>query len=629
MPGKLWRKLYREINIWRFGARPGLVALILVIVACLGGDLQSLEWRILDWLLRLRPPEAQDQRIVIIGIDDRDLQQIKTYPIPDRQIAELIQILQSYAPRAIGLNLIRDIPIASGHQKLVKVLNAHENIIRVETILPLDQPSETIIPPSAPQAEQVGFSGILPDLDGKHRRTVLGVQTGDNYRCSFPLRLAQSYLAPEGLTFNRDTMRFGSTKLPRFTPNFGGYVETNASGMQVLLNFRSGKAPFRVLSLRDIESGNFQPSWLQDSIILIGMRAQSAPNFVNTAVISGSNSYGWAYSVEYQAHATSQIISAVKDGRPLLKSWSSQWEYLWIVAWGLLAIALGRLTQSILKNIIAIGIASICLLVISYGLLLWGWWVPVAPILLILVNGIGLSAFGFYQYNRALKWQIAERKQAMEKAFTEIHNGPLQTLAILSKMIQDQKLSNEELLSGIHSLDREIREVGEYLTENLDNDSDQAIIIDGKKLDLNRPLHELFYEIYTLTIQRKFRHFQAIKVKVRDFDPIAPDYLNHDKKRELCYFLEEALCNVGKHAEGVTRIIATGKNIDGWYVLSIKDNGIGDTSGLENKGTKHSKQLAKALNGYFKRETLSPKGTLCELKWKLDDRNALLGLFKN
>lgn len=626
----IWQQLNQEIKIWRLGALPGLIVLMLVVAARLSGYLQFIEWITFDYFLRLRPAEAQDERIVIVGINDKDIEQVNTYPLPDREIAQLIQTIQQYQPRAIGLDIIRDIPIEPGHQELVDVFQAHQNLIGIEKVLPLDQPSKQIAPPPALPSQQIGFSDVIPDRDGNYRRSLVGTPTHQNYRFSLALRLAETYLAAEGITLENGiddtkTMRFGSTELPRFTPNFGGYVGTDPGGLQVLLNFRSGESPFRVFSLSDIQSGNFEPSWFKDSIVLIGITAQSAPDLFDTDVLSGDHPYGLVYGVEYQAHATSQIISAVKDGRPLLKSWSSQWEYIWIIGWGILAIGLGRLTQSALKNLVAIAIASICLVGISYGLLLWGWWIPVSPVLLILVlNGVGLSAFGFYQYDRALKAQIAERKQAMEKAFTEIHNGPLQTLAILSQNVQDRELPKDDLLSAIQSLNREIREVGEYLTKNTENELANSIIIYGKKLDLNRPLHELFYEIYTITIQRNFPYFKTVKVKVRDFNPIEPHYLTDEQKRELCRFLEEALCNVGKHAEGVTRIMATGKRKDGWYVLSIKDNGIGCASVTESKGTKQSKQLAKALNGHFKREPISPKGTLCELTWKLDNNKNII-----
>ncbi len=106
-------------------------------------------------------------------------------------------------------------------------------------------------------------------------------------------------------------------------------------------------------------------------------------------------------------------------------------------------------------------------------------------------------------------------------------------------------------------------------------------------------------------------------MKTRSFDPIKEKNLSTEQKRELCQFLEEALCNVGKHALGAKRIQATGKENQGRYTLSIKDNGCGIYSNLENKGTKQAINLARKLGGDFKREPVSPRGTLCELTWSL------------
>jgi hypothetical protein len=48
-----------------------------------------------------------------------------------------------------------------------------------------------------------------------------------------------------------------------------------------------------------------------------------------------------------------------------------------------------------------------------------GWWIPVVPTLLVLViNGVGLTAF--YQYDRNLRGQIQERQIIIERTFDTI-----------------------------------------------------------------------------------------------------------------------------------------------------------------------------------------------------------------
>ncbi|MEO1183861.1 MAG: histidine kinase, partial [Cyanobacteria bacterium J06636_27] len=116
-----------------------------------------------------------------------------------------------------------------------------------------------------------------------------------------------------------------------------------------------------------------------------------------------------------------------------------------------------------------------------------------------------------------------------------------------------------------------------------------------------------------------FECFHTLKVKIRNFDPIDDRYLTRELKRDICLFLEEAICNVGKHAKGVKRIQASGEYSGNKYHLWVKDNGCGIKSKHENKGTKNCRTLANKLKGNFRRESLSPKGTICELTWTVNN----------
>lgn len=285
---------------------------------------------------------------------------------------------------------------------------------------------------------------------------------------------------------------------------------------------------------------------------------------------------------------------------------------------GFLPIVIGRLTQSVWRNILSVGVAGFCLFSCGYVMLwVWGLWIPVAPNLLILaLNGLGLSAFAFYQHDQFLRSQINERQNTIQHTFTIIHNGPLQTLAYGLQHLRAQDIPYEQLVEQFEKLNLEIREIGEFLKLEALTKEESLRLGSGLILELNRPLHDLLYEVYSSTLERQdFENFKTLKVKIRNFDPIDEKYLNQEDKRGICLFLEEALCNVGKHAKGVKRVQASGVYSENKYNLSVKDNGSGFKSKLENKGTKHSKILAKQLGGEFRRESLSPRGTICELSW--------------
>ncbi|HAA26359.1 MAG TPA: histidine kinase [Cyanobacteria bacterium UBA8553] len=636
LPG-IWSKIRKEFTIWSVGVLPGIAAIGLVILVRLSGALQLLEWVTLDSFLGLRPSEPIDERVVIVGIDEEDIQRVGTYPIPDREIARLLRTLQKYQPRVIGLDIVRDIPVEPGHAQLVAAFKDIKNLIAVEKVLPI-----SIKPPPdllSEQLEQIGFADVLADDDGKVRRAILGTNRPEDptkYAFSLPLRLAQVYLKAEGIELkngirDRNTMRFGSTELPRFYSNSGGYVRTDDFGVQVLLNYRSGRQRFRTLSLKeinDIEAAKGNPKVLHDAlgtaiagrIVLIGVTAPSIKDFINTSAIADLQPPGKIYGVEFHAHVASQIVSAVLDGRPVLKTWSRGWEYLWIVGWGVLAIYLGRLTHSPLKNLVYVAIASLGLVGIGCAFIVGGWWIPVAPALSVLViNGAILSAF--YQYDRFLRSQIQIRQHTIERTFVVIHNGPLQTLANILRHVQDQDLEPKLLLEELKNLNSEIREVGEYLKLEALDQEETLRLGSGLILDLKLPIRDLFYEVYSHTLQRNFPCFKTLKVKAYSFASIEEQYLSLEQKRELCQFLEEALCNVGKHAKGLTRLSATGSSNKGWYTLSIKDNGAGIHFCSEGRGTKQCLNIARKLRGEFQRKSLGEKGTLCEFRWPLTSKN--------
>ena len=408
-------------------------------------------------------PEPMDERIVIVGITEEDIQRARTYPIPDREIADLLKRLQTYQTTAIGLDIVRDIPVEPGHAELTSVFRSSKNTIGVEIALP-DRSGFTVAPPPALPSEQVGFADAVLDADGYQRRGLLGAHNPQQeYRFSLAIRLAERYLAARGIELGNgirdpEAKRFGSIELTRVQSNSGGYVGADAGGNQILLNVRSGTKPFRVLSLSQIKSGQVNPDWIRGKIVLIGMMSFSAKDLASSGAIAGINP-GRIYGVEMQAHATSQIISAVLDRRSLLRVWADGWEMLWIGVWGLLGMSLGRFLRSPWKILLGLLIASISQIGICYGLILLGWWVPIVPVLLVLVlNGAGLMAAFFYRHEQELRLRLEERQFAIEQTFNAIHSGPLQTLVAILRNAQEQA-TPPPCLPDLQRLNEELRAV--------------------------------------------------------------------------------------------------------------------------------------------------------------------------
>lgn len=233
----------------------------------------------------------------------------------------------------------------------------------------------------------------------------------------------------------------------------------------------------------------------------------------------------------------------------------------------------------------------------------------------LILNGILLGYL--YKVEQNDRFQANKYQQNLEEVFETIHNGPLQTIAILLRKSQDNNLIKEELITKLSSLNSELRELYKFLKLENSQNKTTLYLENRKRVNLNHPLHEILYEVYNQTIAREFYCFQTLKIKICTFDPIdAP--LTIEQKRQLCRFLEEALCNVGKYAIGVTRLKVIYTKIDGEYSLSIADNGQGITSKKQGIGTQQAKNIARQLKGKFQRVPLWPKGVLCELTWPVD-----------
>ena len=69
----IFNKIKGKIASWQIGAIPGITVVGLIILARATGLLQPLEWGAFDRFLRLRPTEAVDERITIIGINQAGL----------------------------------------------------------------------------------------------------------------------------------------------------------------------------------------------------------------------------------------------------------------------------------------------------------------------------------------------------------------------------------------------------------------------------------------------------------------------------------------------------------------------------------------------------------------------------
>ncbi|MBF2026145.1 MAG: CHASE2 domain-containing protein [Oscillatoriales cyanobacterium C42_A2020_001] len=381
----IWKLLNNPMRGERRTLLTSLGVTACLIAVRLAGLLQSWELAALDQFFRLRPLEPPDHRIVIVGIDEPDLRQVGQFPIPDGQMAQLLSQLAAARPRAIGLDIYRDLPVEPGHQQLLKVFKTVPNLVAIEHTSDEDGPA--VPPPPDLARRQVGFNNIVHDHDDKVRRVILYSKQEDSKKArqSFALALALMYLQADNITPQTATdktgyLQLGNAVFRRFAAYDGSYVHADDGGYQILLNPRGPANSFHHVSMTDVMQGKVPPETFRDRVVLIGYTAVSLNDFALTSYSSRLIGAPLAIpGVELHANIVSQIISAAKDERPLIASWAEPLEWLWILGWAWVGAAISWRLQSLKTAIPSLVAANASLIVVSLSALILGWWIPVIP----------------------------------------------------------------------------------------------------------------------------------------------------------------------------------------------------------------------------------------------------------
>jgi len=348
------------------------------------GSLESLELAAYDWYIRLRPGAAvSDSRIVLIAITERDIRNQGSWPIPDGTLAQVLETLTRYQPRAIGLDIYRDIEVPPGRAQLNEMLTRNRHII---TVMKLGEGESDGIPPPPvlKGTDQVGFVGTLVDRGGIVRRGLLFQHDGETAFYSFALRLALLYLQAEGITPQPDAsnpqhLRLGRATIRPLERNDGGYVDVDARGYQFLLDFKAAPGSFLAFSLAALLSGNIDSQAFKDKVVLVGVTAESLKDIFYTPYSRGLQTGQQMSGIELHGHVISQLLRFALDGNSPIATVSDGLEAAWILLWSVLGGAVGigvrspwRFSLSAASGLLLLGLAD-------YLAFVTGWWIPLVP----------------------------------------------------------------------------------------------------------------------------------------------------------------------------------------------------------------------------------------------------------
>jgi adenylate cyclase len=382
------------------------------------GALEGLELQAYDLLIRSRPDEGPDNRLLVVGITEEDIQKQKEYPISDGLLAKILAKLEESQPRAIGIDILRDVPQGQGRAALIDVLKKNDNIIAACKLSSANEPGNPAAP-GVPE-ERIGFADLPLDPDVSIRGGIL-VSTptapktpGNQHLCniadpnnqvpSLSFLLSLLYLEPQNIALDQTEdgeLKLGSTVFKRLEENAGGYHKAGTEDYRVLLNYRSAQNAAKQVTITEVLEGKVDPALIKDRVVMVGYLAQSANDDFSTPYSPGQKDNKKMPGVVIHAQSVSQILSATLNNRPLMGYWPQGVEILWILGWSVVG---GTLAWSIRRPWIfglAGGVAIAILVGSCYGLFLSAVWVPLVPPALALV-GTALGALLIDRYAQAI-----------------------------------------------------------------------------------------------------------------------------------------------------------------------------------------------------------------------------------
>lgn len=399
--------------------RVALVASVAVTTILIGvrhlGWLQAWELQAYDQMLRLRPDEGKDDRLLIVTVTEEDLSYQREQgwesegSLKDAALSKLLEKLEPRQPRAIGLDILRDFPVRSEKKDLIKKMQENNNFFAICKSSNMVTNHPGVEPPPEVPPKRLGFSDVLLDEPyGIVRRHLWYMTPNLDTPCpvegSFSLQLAVHYLKGENIQpklTSEGHLQLDQVYLKRLASHGGGYQGIDNNGYQILLNYRTRGNIAPTITLKQVLTDDFDPRLVQDKIVLIGTTAPSYKDDFYTPFTQNSDQT--MRGVFIHGQMISQILSAVLDKRPLLWVFPQFLEALWILGWAMLGGLLAWSCQQLIYLLPA-AIATIAILYgLCFGLLLiQGGWVPLVPSALAL-GGTGVTVVSYRTFQNRKK----------------------------------------------------------------------------------------------------------------------------------------------------------------------------------------------------------------------------------
>jgi adenylate cyclase len=249
---------------------------------------QPLELTGYDLGLVLRQQSLESPEVSLVEITERDIRAAGRWPLSDAQLLDALRRIDGYGPRAVGVDVYRDVAVPPGTDELQAYFQTSDTLTGIFKARAAG--TEGVAPPEALEArDRIGFSDMVLDDDGVVRRGLAFLDAGGNVFWSFSLKLALAHLAAEGLGLAADAedpehFRLGPTVFRPIPEKYGAYRRIDNAGYQFLMEHLRDPADFPTFSLGDLLEGRIPQAALADRVVLLGVHAESVKDSFVTPV---------------------------------------------------------------------------------------------------------------------------------------------------------------------------------------------------------------------------------------------------------------------------------------------------------------------------------------------------------
>ncbi len=427
----IWHGMWRKFQAFIQSTRSVLVitpsVALTVIIGQSLGVFNLPEWKLRDEWVRLKSQSEIADEVVIVTIDERDIQSVGKWPVPDWSLAKLLEKIREQQPRSIGLDLYRDLPEGSGHEQLVQVFRTTPNLIGVEKIT-----GERVNPPpELKKNDQVGLADLVLDGDRHVRRALLTASDAKEegkIKAGLATHVALKYLEAEKITLEsidekQQKFRLGKAVYQPLKNQEAGYSDADVGGYQILLNWHGSETAFRTIAMRDVLAGNIPANLMRSRMVFVGSTAASTNDFFSTPFSSSLlSAQKPTPGVVIHANIALQLVRGAKTSKTNLDGISGISSSLWIVLWSILgsfgSLWLGKVHSRWLlpggKILWAtVGLSGV-LIGGSYCIFLFGVLIPVTPALAGFIGSVIATTNAYKQQ------KLEETNQQLEIANSQL-----------------------------------------------------------------------------------------------------------------------------------------------------------------------------------------------------------------